>query len=843
MILSRVNGVFLFMVRFCDNEVCCILNDELNREMVLNYFYDGHMDDIVCVIDKYGKYIGKIVYYSLINKDNIIDALQEDYVVMDRDIWNNARNYFVNYKKSMDEYVLLPVVNENKQLISFAYEDSDANREIRMLRELMESQDVLQFLDLFPEYNCVKIYDFNELAYFFAIYLKSQNINVQVVGDFWKYMHLSSDQPLKNCRIMEIFAEGITTKKTNWIENLFESASVEFECIDVIYEENIKIGTILDTRRDNSDLISIIRNKKEIIILGTEVRAMDVYDYLSKNDINVCCFVSDKISEQGHKLFGKDIISSFDARKKYKDPVFIEGYCQHSAWGFGGADYFDYIGYKRNDNFFLIRDYVNIEENTLLIDALKSKKIFFTGNIDLCMYLKEFFIDNGIVDEGYLELLHQNNEYKIMPLLSYKDIGSEAICLIAVPEFFEFGQISQQEEKKQIKEKLKEYGLINYLDYFSYTEVLLEIESKIQKKYFCKALMPKKIIIGSIEGNSGNDLFRGLLDGHPSILMINCVMVNRSQLNNNLFWTCIQLSRINSEEILSRFWKIYAEEGEDKRIFQNKNKFNEKMEQLLMIHDKFTSQELFVMIHIAIMYMNGRDILESDIKNMIIYWEPHQIERSLEEDFVKWLGDSEVSCDIINVVRNIVMYQGCIKFIFQSCRDKRKACDTVISYPTIEKKEYQWGQRQIVKFEDIKCNPKDTLTNICDKFGIQWDDSLMLTTCNGEKHFYSNGDRIVCDFDLSPVFNMNEKIFSEFDRFRIMLINSPWQRKYGYPCMRVSQFQRRQLQKMFLKKFRFEEMIDFYSKKMERDFKIGWYTRIRMNLQKVRMIELLAQKE
>lgn len=33
--------------------------------------------------------------------------------------------------------------------------------------------------------------------------------------------------------------------------------------------------------------------------------------------------------------------------------LFIEG-SKHSAWGFRGTDYYDYIEYKRNQDFFLI---------------------------------------------------------------------------------------------------------------------------------------------------------------------------------------------------------------------------------------------------------------------------------------------------------------------------------------------------------------------------------------------------------------------------------------------------------------------------------------------------------
>lgn len=45
------------MIRFCDKEVCCVAYETLNRQEVLSYFFQGHMDDIVCVyVD--GQYMG-----------------------------------------------------------------------------------------------------------------------------------------------------------------------------------------------------------------------------------------------------------------------------------------------------------------------------------------------------------------------------------------------------------------------------------------------------------------------------------------------------------------------------------------------------------------------------------------------------------------------------------------------------------------------------------------------------------------------------------------------------------------------------------------------------------------
>ena len=74
------------------------------------------------------------------------------------------------------------LLNKDGQLLCFAYEDFAADRQLRMLRELEQFSEILDFRKLFPEYKGVTIYDCNELAYFFALYLKKQGIPVNVWG-------------------------------------------------------------------------------------------------------------------------------------------------------------------------------------------------------------------------------------------------------------------------------------------------------------------------------------------------------------------------------------------------------------------------------------------------------------------------------------------------------------------------------------------------------------------------------------------------------------------------------------------------------------------------------------
>ena len=131
------------------------------------------------------------------------------------------------------------------------------------------------------------------------------------------------------------------------------------------------------------------------------------------------------------------------------------------------------------------------------------------------------------------------------------------------------------------------------------------------------------------------------------------------------------------------------------------------------------------------------------------------MERSVVENFVSWLGSGKVRCDILNIVRNIVMRYGAVRdFFLQTNKDKNKAYYYVMNHPFMEQKEYRWSDRIIVKFEELKKSPRETLLLICDRFEIPWSDTLMSTTRNGVKELYDNGVRQITGFSLAPVYNI-----------------------------------------------------------------------------------------
>lgn len=505
------------MIRFCDREVQCLSDENIDWKETINYFMEGHKDDEICVIHEDGSYVGSITYFSLfraINDEGVIDvnvAIFRKAVALDEHIWENARCFFAGYEAMLNEHVLLPVLNGQGQLVCFAYEDAYANREIRMLRELMEQPDALQFSDIYPDVSCVKIYGFNELAYYFAKYLETQNIPVQVAGDMWKGFFEGKDCETLDYSCMALYAEGVGKKNRNWVENLLRSVCVEFECIDHIYEANIWKGIIKDAAGNwECDIRNYLGGKK-VAVFGTDLVAQDVYDFLLAHGVEICCFVDERLEEQGRRLFGKRICASHELRKEYgKDLVFIDGHHKNSAWGNCISDYYDYIGYRRNKSYFMVKDYFDIPRSGLK-HILADSEVVLVGDALPCERVREYLCEKVLAARMipvYTDVLHQENGYlPDMPMIDMKNIRDDMVCLIVFPEFADDNlRRFSWEKKKRMISYLKEKGINNFTDYFSYTISFVDIAKELDTKHVRKCLMPKMNMISSIEPHNGLSL-------------------------------------------------------------------------------------------------------------------------------------------------------------------------------------------------------------------------------------------------------------------------------------------------------------------------------------------------
>lgn len=200
--------------------------------------------------------------------------------------------------------------------------------------------------------------------------------------------------------------------------------------------------------------------------------------------------------------------------------------------------------------------------------------------------------------------------------------------------------------------------------------------------------------------------------------------------------------------------------------------------------------------------------------------------------YAEWLNEAKHEGYIVNIVRNSYIRAGSNVNIF----DPHKPMDrflTTVYYPVENKKEYSGWKRIVMKFEELKCDPKETMKRFCEETGLEWSDKFLDVQAT-----YKN----ISGFDLASVYRTWEEYYSGYDRFRICLVKGPWQRKYGYPYVNSLEFSRRELQEMFLKKFRFEQNLVFESQELENVY-MKWRQRwMNQILWDVRRKEILAQK-
>lgn len=792
-----------------------------------------------------GVFAGSITYHSLLGRD-MADAVQKDYVILDEHIWENGRRYFRNFLDS-SETVLLPVLNAERQLVCFAYQDGEADRELRMLDELRECGDALGFQDVYPEYDSVTVCGFHELAYAFVQYLEESGVPVSVKGAMWDVFGTHEALETLDYRTFTVYAEG--TGRLEKEIALRDSVSPEFECIDRIYEENICNGSITDAEGDFNDLLERLRGR-QIALIGTGENSLNAYDLLLKYGIDITCFVTGNKQDFGRKLLGKKIIGLGEASRNIESITFIETSSKYSAWGFGGTNRYHYFGFKRNNSFFLLQDYIKIPLRGLLSAInnasiqLQSKVVMF-GDFYLCLKVKQILGEKIKAQYKivYCDILNEYKGQKIeqnLKEIKKEEIKETDICLLLRPEYYDcyykrgnFKEIYRDRRQNEYLDIIKKYYKSIVLNYQVEVENELLKDGKQEINNKKSVFKVGKIVLGSIENLSGNVFFRGILDNHPQV-----IVMEYSYLNNNLYNICIRLAMVKSKYILSLLWKLMNECGEYceyKMLWdtEQKIKFNYSMKKMLEEKDVFTSQELFVMIHLAYAEIWGMKIHK--LSSTIIYWEPHGVPRNRLEHYAVWLGSVCDTGYIVNLVRNAYIRSGAMLKSLE--RDKilrfagSHAFYLSLVNPGEDKEEYTGWKRITIKFEDIKCRPKEKLLYLCSELKMEWSDTLLDTTIHGEKECYEGR---TAGYDLKPVYRTYEEFYSEFDRFRIALSAGHWQKKYGYPYVSILNFNRRELQEMFSKDFRFEKALVFHNDEERKKFKKGLKSFISSRLWEVR---------
>lgn len=229
-------------------------------------------------------------------KSEYLDSvILDERVLINEDLWQNQKTYFRRMKMEAHRpsvLALLPIVDANRNIVCYGWQDEEANRELRMLKELEKSATALQFRDIFPEVREVLICGCNELAFYFAKYLECQQIKVSVAGKYWDFFGYKSTGEIEpdDGERMVIQAEHILGTTGDLYQKLIRSASLEFECIDMIYEANVKDERITNAGGGIEWLLKKLEGK-DVFLSGNSTCEQDAYDWLYAHGIDISGFI------------------------------------------------------------------------------------------------------------------------------------------------------------------------------------------------------------------------------------------------------------------------------------------------------------------------------------------------------------------------------------------------------------------------------------------------------------------------------------------------------------------------------------------------------------------------
>lgn len=347
-------------------------------------------------------------------------------------------------------------------------------------------------------------------------------------------------------------------------------------------------------------------------------------------------------------------------------------------------------------------------------------------------------------------------------------------------------------------------------------------------------------VFSSTNGHCGNAMIDSLLDWHPNVLTIkefglsafpsfyeNCLKGRSCSKFLSEFLKNQQ--KLEYRPFFTFFTKIYANSEAD---LPSSQKFIEVLLKILKDKPIPTQKEWFC----ALFYANCL-ALKKPLNDRIvpaIFHAPHIVWGSnWDEEYgnMQTIYHSFKYISAFSVLRRPEsMFGGGIKYEM-NCRNLYNTppqdCFSFLFYPTGELKNIDWrriyyneqsfftyDEVVVIRYEDIKTNPKATLYSLCEHFNIPWSDVLLQCTHNGKPTIYNDAGTVISDFDLKPLSpDYYSKYLNDFDRFRIETLYSRFYQYWGYKPRLYQNFHYSdsEIKKMFELPFEFEGSSDSWT--------------------------------
>ncbi len=229
------------MAVYLKDGVTYVVEENLfKRTELLMFFLEGHRDDIVALYNKAGEYVGIITYKSLLNNATIENAVITEKINI-KNVFgegHNARNVLYGYADK-----LIPVFDDNGNMIYFAAFDIQSERDYRHLQEMKKYMSREQYGRLKCADFSIHIKGMNEVLYCLRRFLISMGVYVTVEGEQWEAFGVDVSVPPDH-------AYTTISIGSQWIEILYR------EYKNIVWEEKERWNDFCQKSKDqNTSLV------------------------------------------------------------------------------------------------------------------------------------------------------------------------------------------------------------------------------------------------------------------------------------------------------------------------------------------------------------------------------------------------------------------------------------------------------------------------------------------------------------------------------------------------------------------------------------------------------------
>ena len=309
-------------------------------------------------------------------------------------------------------------------------------------------------------------------------------------------------------------------------------------------------------------------------------------------------------------------------------------------------------------------------------------------------------------------------------------------------------------------------------------------------------------------GFSGNSFIDGIIDFHPNLLTIKDFglsafgILYKEVLKNKNVSAGIQSLKNLKDDLQRQFlYQDFNDIFSDtvisgiEPVVPAKETFFEELEKVLKSYDIPTKVDWFKAMFLAYNYAMGRNF-PSRIAPAIFFdlhpWHVSVVECKKEMlDIYEKFPDLKVLSTLRSPLSQFgaglkgmhfltknqdLVGAGTSSYIFL------KYIEIVLSRTDlyISPDDKWFYKRAVVRFEDLKLYPKETLKKLCEFLMIPCDKSLFNVTSNGGGTVYDAGYSQTTGFDTKPVYDLHKDYAGLFDFYRLEILKGTYYEPWGY---------------------------------------------------------------